>query len=89
MGLYISVSGILTFKTAQNIRDVIRAVPLDRLLVETDAPYLAPQAYRGARCEPSMVEEVIKKIAELKNLSFAEVEKITTENAKRLFNIIS
>ena len=57
------------------------------MLIETDAPYLAPQAYRGQRCEPWMVEEVAKKIAEIKNLSFDEVVEITAKNANKLFNL--
>jgi len=65
---------------------VVAKCPIDRMLIETDAPYLAPQAYRGQRCEPWMVEEVAKKIAEIKNISTDEAVKATTENAKTLFN---
>ena len=69
--------------------DVVRRLPTDRILIETDAPYLAPQAYRGKRNEPFMVTEVVKKIAEIRDLSFSEVAEITTKNAKRVFNRIT
>lgn len=94
LGLHLGFTGVITFparktdpQAQSDLLEVVTNCPLERMVVETDAPYLAPQAYRGQRCEPPMVEEVIKKIAELKNLSFAEVEKATTENAKRLFGI--
>ncbi len=85
MGLYISVSGILTFKKSEDLRAVIRDVPLDRLLVETDAPFLAPEPYRGKICEPAYVVKTAEKLAEIKGVSFDEIARQTTENFFRLF----
>lgn len=85
MGLYISLSGIITFKTADSIRDAVRNVPIERLLVETDSPYLAPVPMRGKRCEPSYTRHVAEKLAEIKDLSIKEVEDQTTANFFRLF----
>nr|WP_319485094.1 TatD family hydrolase [uncultured Cohaesibacter sp.] len=86
MGLYVSLSGILTFKRSQEIRDTIKDVPLDRLLVETDAPYLAPMPYRGKRNEPSYVVNTAQVLAEVKGVSLEEISKITTDNFFRLFS---
>ncbi len=85
LGFYISFSGIVTFKNAANLREVARQVPLDRLLVETDAPYLAPVPHRGKRNEPAFVRHVAEHIAELKGLSLDEVAAATTANFMRLF----
>ncbi len=85
LGLYVSFSGILTFKTSQALRDIARDIPLERLLVETDAPYLAPTPYRGKRNEPSYVVETAKVLAEVKGVSFDEIARITTENARRCY----
>ncbi len=87
LGFYISFSGILTFKNAESLRECARAFPLDRLLVETDSPYLAPIPFRGKKCEPSMVKLTAMKLAELKGLSVEEVAAATTANAKKLFNL--
>ncbi|MCM2278839.1 MAG: TatD family hydrolase [Oligoflexia bacterium] len=87
LGFHISFSGILTFKTAESLREAAREYPLDRLLVETDAPYLAPVPNRGKKCEPAMVRFTAQKLAELKGLSVAEVARATTENARRVFGI--
>lgn len=94
LGLHIGFTGIITFPPKKtdpqnqlDLLEVVKNCPLDRIVIETDAPYLAPQVYRGKRCEPPMVREVIKKIAQIKNLDMADVEKATTENAKRLFKI--
>ncbi len=73
LGFYISFSGIVTFKSARELQDVARAVPLDRLLIETDSPYLAPVPYRGKTNEPSYVPKVAEKMAELKKLSVETV----------------
>jgi TatD DNase family protein len=85
LGLYISFSGILTFKTSQALRDIARDIPMERLLVETDAPYLAPTPYRGKRNEPSYVVETAKVLAEVKGVSLDEIARITTENARRCY----
>jgi TatD DNase family protein len=86
LGLYISVSGIATFKNSQALRDVIQTVPLDRLLVETDCPYLAPVPHRGQRNEPAYVVETAKVLAETRGVSPDEIAQQTTENFFRLFN---
>ncbi|MDR3605790.1 MAG: TatD family hydrolase [Oligoflexia bacterium] len=87
LGFYISFSGILTFKKADELRECAREFPLERLLVETDSPYLAPIPYRGKKCEPSMVRLTAQKLAEVKGLPFEEVARVTTENARTLFRI--
>lgn len=87
MGFYISASGIVTFNSAEKIRQNFVRVPTDRLLVETDAPYLAPVPKRGQVNEPANVVLTAHKLAEIKNVSFEEIAKITTENFKRLFGI--
>ncbi|KKS40137.1 hypothetical protein A3H03_02380 [Candidatus Kuenenbacteria bacterium RIFCSPLOWO2_12_FULL_42_13] len=88
LNFLISFTGIITFgKNAEDLRQVVHELPLEKILVETDCPYLAPEPYRGKRNEPGYVEFVAKKIAEVKNLPLEEVAKITTENAKGLFEI--
>ena len=84
-GWYLSASGILTFKKAQELRGIFADVPLNRLLVETDAPYLAPVPYRGKRNEPSFVVKTAVMLAEIKGVSLEELAKITTENFLTLF----
>lgn len=86
-GWCIGFTGIITFKNAAALREVVQAVPLDRILLETDSPYLAPEPYRGKRAEPAHVYEVAKKIAELKGVSLDQVAQMTVENAQRLFTI--
>ncbi len=86
LGYYISLSGIVTFKNAEALREVAKQVPLDRLLVETDSPYLAPVPYRGKPNEPKYVREVATFIAELRGLSFEAVAEQTSENFFRLFS---
>jgi TatD DNase family protein len=86
MGLYISVSGIATFKNSAALRDVIKSVPLDRLLVETDAPFLAPVPYRGKTNEPAFVVHTAKMLAGLKGVSEEEVAAVTTDNFFKLFS---
>ncbi len=86
-GFYISISGIVTFKKSKDLQDVAKYVPLEKMLIETDAPFLAPEPYRGKRNEPAFVVETAKKIAELKNISLEEVASQTTLNAKTLFGI--
>lgn len=87
LGFFISFSGILTFKNAEELRECARAFPLNRILVETDSPYLAPIPYRGKKCEPSMVKFTAQKLAEIKGMSLEEIAHITTDNAVRLFKI--
>ncbi|MFM9976273.1 MAG: TatD family hydrolase [Beijerinckiaceae bacterium] len=85
MGLYLSMSGILTFKASQDLRDIAAAAPLDRLLVETDAPYLAPLPHRGKRNEPAFCRHTAEVLATVKGVSLAEIASATTRNAERLF----
>lgn len=89
LGFYISFSGILTFKNAEDLRETAKIVPLDRLLVETDAPYLAPIPHRGKCNEPAYVVHTAEKLAELKDLSLKEVARITTENFFALFSKVN
>ncbi len=85
-GFYISVSGIITFgKKTEDLRDKVKRIPIDRLLVETDAPYLAPVPMRGRRNEPSFVKYTAEKLAEIKDISFEEVSNSTTNNFFNLF----
>ena len=86
-GWYISISGIATFKKGEALSAVIKEVPLDRLLIETDSPYLAPQSKRGQMNEPANIGEVADTIANLKNVSIEEVCNQTTKNSKYFFNI--
>jgi TatD DNase family protein len=85
MGFYISFSGILTFKTAQDLRDVASWVPLDRLLIETDSPYLAPVPYRGKTNNPSYVPQVAKQLAFLRSCSTEAIGELTSRNFSKLF----
>lgn len=85
MGFYISASGVITFKSAQNLRDVFKMIPLDKLLVETDAPWLAPTPYRGKKNQPAYVQKTLEKLAEIKGLSVQEMEKIIDFNFKCLY----
>ena len=87
LGFYISFSGILTFKTAQALRDVASFVPLDRCLIETDSPYLAPMPYRGKTNSPAYVPFVAQQIAALKGLAVEEIARATTANFERLFKL--
>lgn len=87
MGFYISVTGGVTFKKSEQLRQVVRETPIERLLIETDAPYLTPEPHRGKRNEPAYVIFTARKIAEIKQIPTEEVGRITTENAKRIFNI--
>lgn len=86
LGLYISISGIVTFKKAVELQEVVKAIPIDRLLVETDAPYLAPVPYRGKRNEPAFVKHVAEFIANLHDMNIEEFISITTNNFFTLFN---
>jgi TatD DNase family protein len=85
LGFYISFSGIITFKNALIIKEVSKNVPLNRILVETDSPYLAPTPYRGKTNQPSYVKHVAEEVARLRGISLEEVSVATTENFFRLF----
>jgi TatD DNase family protein len=87
MGFHISFSGVLTFKNAGDLREVARSVPIERLLVETDCPYLAPLPHRGKRNEPAFMLETATKLAELKGVGVEEIARTTSVNFKRLFNL--
>ena len=86
IGGYISLSGIITFKKSQALREAAAGVPMDRLLVETDSPYLAPEPHRGQPCEPAYTALTAVKLAEIKGISAEEVARITTDNFFRLFS---
>jgi TatD DNase family protein len=87
LGLHVSVAGVVTFKAADAIRDAVRRIPRERLLVETDSPFLAPVPFRGKRNEPAHVVHVASKVAELWGVTPGEVAEITTGNVKRLFRL--
>jgi TatD DNase family protein len=87
LGFYISIPGPVTYPKAEKIQDVVRQVPLERLLVETDAPYLTPQPHRGKRNEPAYVVHTARKIAEVKGVPFAEVAAVTSQNARAVFGM--
>ena len=87
LGFYISISGIATFRNAEALRQIIKRLPLDRILIETDAPYLAPVPYRGRQNEPLYVSYVAQLVADLKGISLARAAEITSDNFHRLFNL--
>ena len=87
LGFYIGFTGIVTFKNAKDLQDTAMRVPLDKILVETDSPFLAPEPHRGKQNEPAYVTHIAQKIAEIKKISFGEVEKATFENTVKLFNL--
>jgi TatD DNase family protein len=87
LGFYLGFTGPLTYKKADDLREIAKTVPLDRILIETDAPFLAPHPYRGKRNEPLYVVEVAKRLAELHSLSLERIAEITTANAERLFGL--
>jgi len=88
MGLLVSFTGTITFPKANQVREAAKQIPLDKIMIETDCPFLAPQAFRGRRNEPAFVVEVAKKLAEVKGLSPEEIARQTTINAKKLLGII-
>jgi TatD DNase family protein len=87
LGFYISFSGIVTFKNATKIHEVVKKVPLDRLLVETDAPYLAPVPFRGKQNHPALVQYVAKAIAEMRGIDYLNLANVTTTNFHRCFGL--
>ena len=84
---YFSASGIITFKNSIELQETFKKIPSDKLLIETDSPYLAPVPLRGKKNEPSFIKHTTEKLANLKNLSFLEIDKITTDNFNKLFNL--
>lgn len=87
MGFYLSISGPVTYANAVNLREVVSYIPIDKILIETDCPYLTPEPRRGARNEPKYVRYTAEKIAEIKRMAIEEIAQATSENALRLFNI--
>ncbi|WP_040197548.1 TatD family hydrolase [Candidatus Soleaferrea massiliensis] len=87
LGMYIGFTGVVTFKNARKTLEVVEMVPLDRMLVETDCPYMAPEPFRGKRCDSAMLQKTIEKIAEIKGISPQEVADITNRNACRAYEI--
>ncbi|WP_161879253.1 TatD family hydrolase [Alkalibacterium sp. MB6] len=87
IGMHISLSGVVTFKNAPEVKEVAKSVPFDKLLVETDAPYLSPMPYRGRRNEPAYVKYIAEEIAKQRDLALEEVARQTTNNALKLFQI--
>ncbi|BCX02977.1 MAG: putative metal-dependent hydrolase YabD [Candidatus Roseilinea sp.] len=87
LGFYIGIGGPVTYPNAHTLRDLVRAAPLERIVIETDAPYLAPQGHRGRRNEPAYLVEVAHKVAELRRLSIRDIARITTDNGRRLFRL--
>jgi TatD DNase family protein len=85
LGFYIGVNGPITFKNAKDAKDVAIHVPIEKILIETDGPYLSPEPYRGRRNQPANVKYILKTLAQLKNMSETDVDLITTQNAKTLF----
>ncbi len=89
LGMHISLGGVVTFKNARHSVDVAKEIPIDRLLLETDAPYMAPVPFRGKRCDSSMILYAAEKIASIRNMGVQEILDITCENAKRFYGITS
>jgi TatD DNase family protein len=87
MGHYLSYTGVLTYKNGDAVREAARVTPLDRVMVETDAPYLAPVPFRGKPCEPAMVEFTARTLADLHGLSFEEICEMTSRNAATFFSL--
>lgn len=87
LGVKFSFTGTVTYKNAQNVQEVVKNLPIDSFFLETDSPYLTPTPYRGQRNEPKYVVEIAKFVAELRGLSYREIEEITDKNAKEFYNI--
>jgi TatD DNase family protein len=87
LGFYVGIDGPVTFKNAKDIKDIAKHIPLDKILIETDSPYLSPHPFRGKRNEPKRLTYIAQAIAELKGISKEEVERVTTLNAHKLFNL--
>ena len=87
LGWYIGFTGVLTFKNARKAIETVEAIPLERIVLETDCPYMSPEPFRGKRNDPGKLYRMAEKLAELRNLSVEEIHRITTENGKRLYRI--
>ena len=87
LGSYFSASGIITFKNSTDLQETFKLIPNDKLLIETDSPYLAPEPLRGKKNEPSFIKHTLKKLADIKNISYDKIDKITSQNFKILFNL--
>lgn len=87
LGYHIGVGGPLTYPNAHTLRDCVQAAPIERIVLETDAPYLAPQGWRGKRNEPAYLRQVAERLADVKSMSLGDIARITTDNARRLFRL--
>jgi len=87
LGFYLSVPGVVTFEKSHTLRDVVRQAPLERLLLETDCPYLAPVPHRGRRNEPAFIVHTAKKVAAIKGLDWEDVARTASENTRTLFSL--
>ena len=87
MGLYIGIGGVLTFKNAKKLKEVAAEIPLDKIVLETDCPYMAPEPHRGKRNDSTYIKYVVKALAEIKGVSEEEVERVTFENSCNLYGI--
>ena len=87
MGWYIGFTGVLTFKNARKAVETAASIPLERILLETDCPYMSPEPFRGRRCHPGLLPYMARKLAEIRGLAEEDVIRITTENAKRMYRI--
>ena len=87
MGFYLGIGGVVTFKNGRKLKDVTEAVPLERILLETDCPYLAPEPYRGKRNSSLYIPYIAQAIADIKGISYEEVVEVTEQNGKELFGI--
>ena len=87
LGLYLGFTGAITFKNARKAPEAAKAIPEDRLLIETDCPYMAPEPYRGRRCDSGMLPRVVQRLAELRGTTAQEIAAATNRNARRLFGI--
>ena len=89
MGYYIGVGGVVTFKNAKKLKETVAEIPLERILLETDCPYMAPEPHRGERNDSSYLPFVVRKIAELKGVTPEQVERVTEQNARTLFTKVN
>jgi TatD DNase family protein len=87
MGMYIGIGGVLTFKNGRVLKEVAAEIPLERILLETDAPYMSPEPFRGKTNHSGLIIYVAQKLAEIKKLSVSQVLRVTAQNAEELFNI--